>query len=338
MKPKFKKWLGLFVGCLAACCLVLGLAACGGSDGGSGDASGSGDSGSKKVAMFLDGPVNDGGWGASCYDAMVQAAKDHGWETAYKESVQQADWVTTMQDFVDQGYDLIVAPGNQYIDAVEQVAKDNPDAHFCIFNAEINDYDNIECTMPDTIQIGQIAGVMAGLATKTNSIGFVGGVELDTTQNKIKGYTEAAQKVNPAVQVTTAYANSFSDSAKGKELGTNMIQQNNVDVMFGDASIVDTGVREALKAAGADHYDIGQPGDITSTDPELILTSVVTDNVKMTNEVMDDLVNNSFGKKTVKGDLSNGGVCAGEVSDKIVDAEMKTKFEDYVNQLKEGTF
>ncbi len=64
--------------------------------------------------MFLDGPVNDGGWGASCYGAMVESAKQHGWETAYSESVAQADWVSTMQNYVDQGYDLIVAPGNQY--------------------------------------------------------------------------------------------------------------------------------------------------------------------------------------------------------------------------------
>ena len=201
-----KKWLGLFMCGLLAVVCVAGLSACGGSgDSGSGDSGTEGGGSGKKVAMILDGPVNDGGWGASCYDAMVQAAKDHGWETAYTENVAQADWTTTMQDYVDQGYDLVIAPGNQYTASVEDCAKSNPDAKFCIFNDEVSDYDNIECTMPDTVQIGQIAGIMAGLTSKTNNIGFIGAMELDTTLNKIKGYTEAAQKINPDIKVTTAY-------------------------------------------------------------------------------------------------------------------------------------
>ena len=129
-----KKWLGLFMCGLLAVVCVAGLSACGGSgDSGSGDSGTEGGGSGKKVAMILDGPVNDGGWGASCYDAMVQAAKDHGWETAYTENVAQADWTTTMQDYVDQGYDLVIAPGNQYTASVEDCAKSNPDAKFCIF-------------------------------------------------------------------------------------------------------------------------------------------------------------------------------------------------------------
>jgi basic membrane protein A len=337
---KISKWLVTGITCLLACIIAVGLVGCGGSDDAASDDASSTDGGTKKVAMFIDGPVNDGGWGASCYDAMVQAAKDHGWETAYTESVAQADWVTVIQDYVDQGYDLIIAPGNQYIDAVEQAAKDNPDAHFCIFNAEVSDYDNIECTMPDTLQIGQVAGVMAGLMTSSNKIGFIGGVELDTTLNKIKGYTEAANKVNPDVtsdNVVIAYANSFSDSAKGKELATSMVAQG-ADVFFGDASIVDTGVREVLAEQGDGYYDIGQPGDLGGADDSVIAVSVCTDNVKMTNEVLDDLESGNYGKKTVYGNLSNGGVYVGTISDKIVPQETKDAFNNYIQQLTDGTF
>ena len=80
----------------------------------------------KKVAIFLDGPINDGGWGASCYKAMTDAADALGWDTAYSESVATADWATTMENYIDQGYDLIFAPGNQYTDAVKQVARTIP--------------------------------------------------------------------------------------------------------------------------------------------------------------------------------------------------------------------
>ena len=105
-----------FIGTMGATALGLGLVGCGGSgsaDSGSGTTDGSDGAKKKKVAIFLDGPINDGGWGASCYKAMTDAADALGWDTAYSESVATADWATTMENYIDQGYDLIFAPGNQ---------------------------------------------------------------------------------------------------------------------------------------------------------------------------------------------------------------------------------
>ena len=326
-----------FLGTMGATALGLGLVGCGSSSSSeSSSTSGSSSSSSKKkVAMFIDGQINDGGWGASCYSAMCDAADELGWESAYSESVSQSDWATTMENYIDQGYDLIFAPGNQYSDTVEQVAKDFPDAHFVILNDTVKT-DNIESLMPEVNQIGQLAGALAGLLSKTNSIGFIGGVELDTTKAKLENYTKAAQKINSAIQVTSAYAGSFSDAAKGKELATSMVTSNNADVMFGDASVVDTGAREAL-ANYEGTYDIGQPGDLGSASDPLIACSVCTDNKTMLIEAMKDVEAGSYGNKVVYGDLSTGGVYVGTFSN-IVDADTQAKYLEYVEQIKAGTF
>ena len=79
----------------------------------------------------------------------------------------------------------------------------------------------------------------------------------------------------PGYQVSSAYAGSFSDTAKGKEIAASMVTTYDVDVMFGDASAVDTGAREAL-AGQEGRYDIGQPGDLGSADDKVIACSVVT--------------------------------------------------------------
>lgn len=326
-----------FIGTMGATALGLGLVGCGGSgssDSGSGTTGGS-DGAKRKVAIFLDGPINDGGWGASCYKAMTDAADELGWDTAYSESVATADWATTMENYIDQGYDLIFAPGNQYTDAVKQVAKDYPDAHFCILNDTVKDT-NIESLMPNTQQIGLLAGALAGILSKTNNIGFIGGVELDTTKDKLENYTKAAQKINPAIQVASAYAGSFSDAGKGKEIANSMVTTNDVDVMFGDASIVDTGAREALATYG-DRYDIGQPGDLGSADDKLIACSVVTDNKAMILSAMKDVEAGSFGNKIIKGDLDNGGVAVGTFSN-IVDQDTQAKYQEIVSQIKAGSF
>ena len=327
-----------FIGTMGATALGLGLVGCGGSgsaDSGSGTTDGSDGAKKKKVAIFLDGPINDGGWGASCYKAMTDAADALGWDTAYSESVATADWATTMENYIDQGYDLIFAPGNQYTDAVKQVAKDYPDAHFCILNDTVKDT-NIESLMPNTQQIGLLAGALAGILSKTNNIGFIGGVELDTTKDTLENYTKAAQKINPAIQVASAYAGSFSDAGKGKEIANSMVTTNDVDVMFGDASIVDTGAREALSAY-SDRYDIGQPADLGSADDKLIANSVVTDNMTMLKESMQDVESGNFGNKVIYGDLSNGGVSTGTFSSIVTDDQQK-QYLEYVEQIKAGTF
>lgn len=290
---------------------------------------------SYKVAMVLDSSVSDGGWGASCYQAMVDAAKDCGWETVYTDNVATADYATVMTDYAELGYDLIFAPGNQYTDAVKQVAVEYPEVKFVLLNGTVES-DNITSVLPDAKQIGYMAGALAGLMSKTGNIGFIGGMELDTTKDKLQCYEKAAQKVNPNIKVSSAYAGSFSDTAKGKEIASSMISTYNVDVMFGDASAVDTGAREAL-AGTEGKYDIGQPGDLGSADHKIIICSVVTDNAALIKACMEDVQSGSYGNKTIYGDLSNDCLSIGTFSN-LVSQDIQTQYKKIVEEIKEGTF
>lgn len=293
------------------------------------------ESGKLRIAMVFNAPINDGGWGSTCYEAMVEAAKECGWETAYSENVATADYAATMQAYIDMGYDLVYLPGNEYQNSVLQVAKDNPDAHFLVLNGtEVSD--GIQAAMPDAIQIGQCAGALAALITNTNSIGFIGGIEIDTTLQKLEGYTQAAQRINPDIKVTAAYAGSFNDAAKGKEIATSMCSSNAVDVMFGDASVVDAGAREA-QASFPGTYNIGQPNDLGGPDDPLVPNSVVTDNVVLIVQCMRDYEAGDYGNRTVLGDLSNGGVSVGTFSS-IVPEGVQEEYLKIIDQIREGRF
>jgi len=288
-----------------------------------------------KVAMVLNSSISDGGWGASCYQALEVAAERSNWEYAVTDNVQTSDYATVMTDYADQGYQLIFAPGNEYSDAVEQVAADYPDVYFCHLNGKM-ETDNITSVLPDAKQIGYMAGALAALMTETGNIGFIGGMELDTTKEKLECYTAAAQKINDQIQVQSAYAGSFDDTAKGKEIASSMISTYDVDIMFGDASAVDTGAREAMAEAGS-RYGIGQPGDLGSADDEVILCSIVTDNAALVEACMKDVEAGTYGNKTIRGDLSNGSLSIGTFSS-LVPAEIQAEYLEIVEQIKAGTF
>ena len=135
---------------------LLGLAGCGQSSSGSSNAADSSDH-KYSVAMILNDSINDGGWGSSAYQAMCDAAESRGWETAYSENVDRSDWVTVMQNYCDQGYDLVFAPSDQFDDAVKQVADENSGTHFMVLSSELTS-DNIESMLPSTDDIGYLVG------------------------------------------------------------------------------------------------------------------------------------------------------------------------------------
>jgi basic membrane protein A len=293
-----------------------------------------------KVAMICDSSISDGGWGAACYNGMTAAAATRGWETAYTDAIEQSAYADTMISYCDAGYDMIFAPGNQYSDAVKQVAADYPDVCFAVLNGSTElPTDNIMSMLPNADQIGSIAGIIAGLMSESNVIGFIGGMELDTTKSKLAHFESAAQVINPDIKAVSAYAGSFNDTAKGMELAASMINEG-ADVFFGDASAVDSGARQAIDQANGDTVkiiDIGQPSDLLGQNP-CVACSVVTDNAGMLAICLEKAENGTFGNEVVFGSLENGCVFLGSFNNDLIDAETQAKIVEYVQQLQDGTF
>lgn len=294
-----------------------------------------------KVAMVCDSSISDGGWGAACYNAMDSAAKDLGWESQYTDSIDVADYVSAIESYCQMGYDMIFLPGNQYSDATVQVAKDYPDICFAVLNGSDSlPTDNIMSMLPNAQEIGWIAGSLAGLMSESGVLGFIGGMELDTTKTKLASYEEAAKSINPDIKVLSAYAGSFSDTAKGVELAKSMINQK-ADVFFGDASAVDSGARQAIDAANGEGeigiYDIGQPADLLGQNP-CVISSVVTDNAGMLKICMQAVADGTFGNEVIYGSLENGCLSVGQINTELVSQEVQDAFMGYVEQMKAGEF
>ena len=303
-----------------------------------------------KVAMICDSSINDGGWGAACYNAMIAAAERKGWQAEVTDSISQDAYYDSIVAYCMLGYDMIYAPGNQYTDAVLQAAEEYPDIAFALLNGAADTPEkavnkNVSSLLPNAQQIGWIAGALAGLMTESGKLGFIGGMELDTTKGKIAGFEEAAkyvgEKEGKEIELLNVpYANSFSDAPKGKEFATELISQG-ADVFFGDASAVDSGAREAIDATNAASgsvkvYDIAQPADILGQN-ECIICSQVTDNSAMVVASMEAVENGTFGGEVLYGTLQNGTLSAGALSD-LVPADVQEKYLGYIEEMKADTF
>ncbi|MEA2632483.1 MAG: basic rane protein [Chloroflexota bacterium] len=227
-----------------------------------------------------------------------------------------SDYAPLIQAFVDQKFDVIVAAGFNLQNATAAAAKANPNIWFigvdhapCI-NAK-GDVDpsfadcsgNIATLLPKYIainyqedQAGYLAGIVAGLATKSNIIGAIGGVSLcGPCVRYMQGYVLGAHSVNPAVKVKTAFVSAsdfklgFANQGAGKTFGDQFIKQNTgIDVLFQVAGLTGNGVIDAacaakINAVGVDvdehqSYPASQACIITSAEKHLAVS--VADSIK----------------------------------------------------------
>ncbi|WP_243113293.1 BMP family lipoprotein [Romboutsia sp. Marseille-P6047] len=229
-----------------------------------------------KVIMVTSvGGVNDQSFNQSSWEGLQQIKKDFdNIEVSYIESKQEAEYAANLETAVDDGADLILATGFPLQDAVLKAAKDYPEQKFAIVDVDYGDEtpDNVACISFAEEQAGYVVGLVAGKETKTNKVGFIGGMDNVVIERFEAGYKAGVAEANPDCEVKVQYANTYSDQAKGKSIAQQMYS-NGIDIIFSAAG--DTGVGAIEAAKEQNLFAIGVDRDQSSLAPENILTSAM---------------------------------------------------------------
>ena len=198
-----------------------------------------------RIALLLVGTINDFGWSQAGYEGVSEAAEEYGFEYSYSESVPLAEMESTLRDYAAQGYDLIIAHGDEFSDAVATVALEFPDVNFAISNGATQDkIPNVLGMDIRNEEQGYIAGYALGLLTKSNKVGWVGSVE-GTSQKRVEsGFRQGLAASNPDAEPMVSYVGSYSDTATAKEQASAMVEQG-ADVLFQYAQGAGMGVVQA---------------------------------------------------------------------------------------------
>jgi basic membrane protein A len=290
-----------------------------------------------RIAMVTDvGGVNDQSFNQSAWEGLKRAEKDFGAEVAYKESRQDADYAPNMETLTDAGYDLIWGIGFLMGDAIKETAEINPDQKYAIidFSYGPETPKNVACAVFQEEEPSFLVGYIAGKMTKTNKVGFVGGIKFPLIEKFEYGYMAGVKLANPDAEVLRQYAESFTDAAKGKAITNNMYQQG-ADIVFHASGSVGDGVIEAAKEKGK--WAIGVDKDQNFLAPDNVLTSAMK---RVDNAIYDigkRLMGGEFaGGETVVYNLKNEGVGIAPTSNKHVPAEILKEVDGLVAKIKAG--
>ena len=270
------RWLTLVLACLA---LALGMGACGGDDGeeGGGDTAAAttgeeGGEGGEKISVGLvsdTGGLDDRGFNENSINGFERAQEELGVEGRVYTSESADDYLPNLTAAVDDGHDLVIAIGFLIQPNVVEVATEATDVQFAgvdqFFGEEpdCGGEGQAPCAVPNVLglqypseEAGYLAGIVAAMMTKTNTVSTVGGVSIPPVNNWIAGFRQAVKDTKPSVKLLNAYSQDFVDQAKCKEIALDQIAQGS-DVVFqvaGNCGLgaLDAACQEGVMAIGVD--------------------------------------------------------------------------------------
>ena len=351
---------------MAAAALTLVLAGCGGGGGGEAEeGSGTEEAGgcqtgeAPKVGVAFDvGGRGDLSFNDSAAAGVEKAADDLGAEIKEVEAgvgESASDREERLRLLADSGFNPIIAVGFIYSPEARTVASEYPDVCFAVVDGySILDFsenpagepvplDNlVDLTFAEE-QGSFLVGAAAALKTKTDKVGFVGGVNGPLIQKFEAGYKAGVAEVDPKIEVLTEYLSQedpqqgFENPSGGETAATGMYD-NGADIVYHAAGKSGLGVFDAVQAAGKGNWAIGVDSDQYLTADPSQKKHILTSMLKRVDVAVFEYVEAFAGGEPPSGnvtyDLESNGV-GYATSGGFVD-DIAPKLDEYAEQIKSG--
>jgi basic membrane protein A len=214
-----------------------------------------------------------------------------------------------MEKFIQRGATLILGVGFAQADAIDKVAEANPDVMFSIIDVYWLNRPNIRQYTFKEQEGSYLVGIAAAMATKSGTVGFVGGMDVPLISAFECGYALGIQATNPEVKLlknmTGSTPAAWNDPAKGAELAQGQIDRG-ADIVYQAAGGTGAGVIQATVDAG--QLAIGVDVNQNYLAPGQILTSMLKGMDTAAYNTLKDGMSGNF-----KTDLRNLGLAEGGV-------------------------
>lgn len=259
-----------------------------------------------KVGLVFDsGGRGDKSFNDSAYRGLERAVKELGIEEKTVDSAKEADYEGNIDALAEQGVDLIFAVGISMQKALSVVAPKYPNMKFAIVDAPV-DSPNVRSLVFREEEGSFLAGYLAGLMTKSNKLGFVGGMEIPLIKKFQAGYEAGAKTANPNVEVLPAkYTGDWSNQDLGKQSAKTLYGQG-ADIVYHASGRCGLGVIEAAREEGK--YAIGVDSDQDYLAEGRVLTSMIKRVDESVFQTIKDLKDGKWDTGTKVYDLKANGV------------------------------
>ena len=262
-----------------------------------------------KVGLILAmGGLGDKSFNDSAYAGLLKAQKDFNVEVKYVEPNSWMEDAYFLEEYSQNGFDLIIATSYTAQDAMEDISSKFPNTKYAIVDTRAKEGENIASLVFDESEGSFLVGAIAAKMSKTGKVGFIGALDIPLINRFKSGYEQGAKYVNPNISVITTYVGGdapFSDPLKGKEHAYSLANQG-VDVIYHASGNTGIGILEGVKEKGI--YGIGVDCDQDDIVKGQVLTSMLKNVNNAIYKVIQDTVNGEFKGKVYNFGLKENGV------------------------------
>lgn len=302
------------------------------------------------VAMVTDtGGVDDKSFNQSAWEGFQKFGKEFGLKEGegykYLQSNAASDYLPNLNTLVREGYDLVFGIGYKLGSDVKKIAQQKKDAQLAIVDSVVTDEDgnlikNVANITFKEHQGSFLVGLVAGLQTKTNKVGFVGGATSALIKKFENGFKAGVKTVNPDAEIMVQYAEDFGAPEKGQAIASTMYGSG-ADIIYHAAGGTGNGVFTEAKnrkkqgedvwviGVDRDQHEEGMPENVTLTSMVKRVDTAVYKVSQMTME------GNFPGGQVVEFGLEDKGVGIAPTKENVSDEALQA-VEEYKQKIIDG--
>lgn len=263
-------------------------------------------------------------------------AKETGGKFKELEMQSEAQREQALRRLAESGANPIAMTGFAFGDVLNSVAPDYPNTKFVIVDAVV-DQPNVRSVVFQEEQGSYLVGLLAGMKSKTGTVGFVGGMDIPLIRKFGCGYVQGVKAAKPDAKIVQNYVgttpSAWNDPVKASELTKAEISQG-ADVIYAAAGQSGLGVLQT--AADEKILSIGVDSNQNHLHPGSVLTSMI----KRVDNAIFDAFKEGDSMKTgteVMG-LANEGVgyALDDNNKDLITPEMKTAVDAAAEKIKSG--
>ena len=191
------------------------------------------------------------------------------------EMQSEAQREQALRRLAESGSNPVVMTGFAFGNVLNEVAPDYPDTSFVIIDMVVGQ-PNVRSVVFNEHEGSYLVGMMAAMASESDTVGFIGGMDIPLIRKFACGYAQGVMAVNGDATVianmTGTTPAAWNDPVKGAELTQAQISQG-ADVVYAAAGGTGVGVLQA--AADANILSIGVDSNQNYLHSGQVLTSMM---------------------------------------------------------------
>ncbi|UBK72729.1 BMP family lipoprotein [Clostridium perfringens] len=281
----------------------------------------------------------------SAVEGLERIKKEYSAEIEVFDTNSSEDYEKRLREAA-QNNDLTFASAFKFLESLNNVAKDYPDKNFAIVDT-ISDLPNVKSIDFKDEEGAFLMGIIAGNATKTNKVGFIGAIKEELIERFSSGFMAGLKVSNEEAYKNiregnlVQYIGNFNDQKKASDIAKKMYDEG-ADIIFESAGEAGKGLFRAAKEKGK--YAIGADIDWAERFPEyanFILSSMIKNLDEAVYTTAKEIINSDFKagpNNKMEIGLKDNGIEIAKTTSNLVSKEILDKVEKYRVSIINGEF